>query len=449
MSCGNVEIGGSRLESAKVECGSTGPARLPSSASAAVTAGEPWPLGAHPCCDGTNFAVFSRHATHVELWVFEDINARVPSILIVLDPKPHRTGDIWHVRIGANLRGRCYMFRASGPPGSDARHQFDPEQLLLDPYAHAIAVRPEAVVQSGDVQIPGEFRCAFNNIVVDNDFDWQDVTSPQHPWSDTIIYETHVRGLTMHPSSTVRCRGQYLGVIEKIPYLKSLGITAVELLPVQAFNMRQKPRPTGPAPQVTDYWGYNPIALFAPHPGYGSGPRSESPTADFKSMVRELHRAGIEVILDVVFNHTGEGGVDGPIFSFRGLDNDIYYLLSPDGHGYLDYTGCGNTLNCNHPVVRSMILNCLRHWTVDLHVDGFRFDLAAVLGRGEDGKCSSTRPCSMRLRKIPSCAAPSSSQRLGMPQAHLRSVNLPGRDGANGIVTFATTSAGSGAEIET
>jgi glycogen operon protein len=225
--------------------------------------------------------------------------------------------------------------------------------------------------------------------VSSNRFDWQSVAPPRHAWTDTIIYETHVRGFTRHASSDVSHRGQYLGVIEKIPYLKSLGVTAVELLPVQAFDTGNVIRST---PGLHQYWGYNPIALFAPHPSYSSQVSLDAPLIEFKTMVRELHRAGIEVILDIVFNHTGEAGTDGPTYSFRGLDNDIYYMVSADGSEYLDYTGCGNTLNCNHPVVRSMILECLRHWVVDHHIDGFRFDLAAVLGRGGDGALLSNPP---------------------------------------------------------
>ena len=339
--------------------------------------GEPWPLGAHACCDGTNFAVFSRHATQVELWLFEVPDAPTPWLRV---PLTHRTGDIWHVRLSEDLRGRCYAFRAVGadPPSKAAR--FDPQQLLLDPYSRLVA---HCSVQ--DVRLATSlqmFKRRAVSVVIGRTFDWQGVAPPRHLWTDSIIYETHVRGLTQHVSANVEHSGQYLGVVEKIPYLKSLGITAVELLPVQAFEPQMV---VGKALGLVQYWGYNPIALFAPHPAYASGAELEAPITEFKTMVRELHRAGIEVILDVVFNHTGEAGRDGPVYSFRGLDNEIYYMLSADGSSYLDYTGCGNTLNCNHLVVRSMILECLRRWVVDYHIDGFRFDLAAVLGRGSDG----------------------------------------------------------------
>lgn len=358
-----------------------------------ITPGEPWPLGAR--CDGagTNFAVLSRHATLVELWIFDNAGASDPSIRVVLDRHLHRTGDIWHVRVGADLRGHGYLIRATGPSVSDPRFRFDSRQLLLDPYAALIAACPAHAIPHPDGQEPGVGNQAFKGVVTDQEFDWQGVTSPQHPWADTIIYEAHVRGLTIHPSSGARYGGQYRGVIEKIPYLQALGITALELLPVQAFDPRRGTnRHGGGSVERIDYWGYNPIALFAPHAAYASPEAFASPLVDFKTMVRELHRAGIEVILDVVFNHTGEGGRSGPVYSFRGLDNDIYYLLTADGSDYLDYTGCGNTLNCNHPVVRSMIIDCLRHWTVHMHVDGFRFDLAAVLGRGTDGTVLTNPP---------------------------------------------------------
>ena len=376
-----------------------------------LTPSEPLPLGAHRCCDGTNFAVFSRHATQMELWVFESPTAPEPSYRIALDPHLHRTGDIWHARLRGDLVNRWYGFRAMGPQASDARHQFDPQQLLLDPYAPLVVSCTVPQVTTGSLSLPG--RRTLAAVVASQRFDWQDVTAPRHAWGESILYETHVRGLTMHPSSGAHNPGQYLGVIERIPYLKALGITAVELLPVQAFNGVTRGdgainpiayatgTTVGAARSTVDYWGYNPTALFAPHPGYASTTALDAPLTEFKTMVRELHREGIEVILDVVFNHTGEGGRGGPVSSFRGLDNDVYYLLTPDGSGYLDYTGCGNTLNCNHPVVRSMIIDCLRHWVMHLHVDGFRFDLASVLGRGEDGAILSNPPVLEEIAEDP------------------------------------------------
>lgn len=358
-----------------------------------ISPGEPWPLGAHACCDGTNFAIFSRHAQQLELWIFDTVKARTPSRRVLLDPACYRTGDIWHVRIGEDLRGRCYALRAHAPALTDVDDRFVPEQLLLDPFAAAVLPRSAPVPDPAGGANAAPLRCAYVGIITDPRFDWQGVSSPKRPWSETIIYETHVRGLTAHPSANAEHPGQYLGLIEKIPHLRELGVTAVELLPVQGFD----PHAFGGR---TDYWGYNPIALFAPHAGYASSARVDSALTEFKTLVRELHRAGIEVILDVVFNHTGEGGAGGPTYSFRGLDNAIYYLLSTDGR-YLDYTGCGNTLNCNHPIVRTMILECLRHWVVHLHIDGFRFDLAAVLGRGPDGALLANPPVLEEISEDP------------------------------------------------
>ena len=367
----------------------------------AVSPGEPWPLGAHRCCDGTNFAIFSRHAAGLQLCVFDSPQDEAPSLTIALDPRQHRTGDVWHLRLGADLVGCCYAYRVADPSPHEGGRPASATQtpLLLDPLSSLLVpwARAHASGNNDEAVSPQRYLGA----IVDQGFDWQGVTPPRHPWSETIIYETHVRGLTRDASADVCHPGEYLGLIEKIPYLCSLGITAVELLPVQAFGM-SSPAPSAPVnPQRRQYWGYNPIALFAPHPGYASGTTLDSPVTELKTMVRELHRAGIEVILDVVFNHTAEGGRDGPTYSFRGLDDAVYYLLRPDGAGYLDFTGCGNTLNCNHPVVRSLIIACLRHWVVHFHIDGFRFDLASVLGRGEDGAVLANPPLLEEIAEDP------------------------------------------------
>ena len=334
-----------------------------------IEPGDPLPLGPRETGEGVNLAVFSRHATRLSVVLFDPAGSLVRTI--ALDPARHRTGDVWHCRLVGDLRGAAYALRAEGPWTPEQGHRFDPHALLLDPYAPALAGRPR----------PGEARC----LLADHRFDWGDDRPPRHPWRDTVIYEAHVKGLTAHPSSGVRHPGRFLGVVETIPYLQSLGVTALELMPVQeapeeAEGGRLDPVTGEP---LRNYWGYDPVALFAPRAAY-AGEAPGAAVTEFKAMVRELHRAGIEVILDVVFNHTAEGGADGPVFSFRGLDNAIYYMLVPGG-SYADYTGCGNTLNCNHPVVRSMILDCLCHWATLMRVDGFRFDLAAVLGRGPDG----------------------------------------------------------------
>lgn len=347
-----------------------------------IARGSPLPLGMHKCCDGVNFAVFSRHAVRVTLLLFKTVDAEAAEAQIELDPVRNRTGDIWHVSL-ADYESYCaYAWCVDGPATAGAGHRFSPARHFVDPYAHCL------VMARGEAG-PARPRAG----IVDQAFDWQGIGRPHHGWSDTVIYELHVRGFTMDPSSAVSHRGQYLGVVEKIPYLQYLGVTAVEIMPVQAFDRhsvaRANPR-TGE--RLTDYWGYNPIALFAPEATYAKCPEPSAALVEFKTMVRECHKAGIEVILDVVFNHTGEGGADGPTYSFRGFDNAIYYMLSRDGQRYLDFTGCGNTLNCNHPVVRSLVVACLRHWVVHFHVDGFRFDLASVLGRDTEGNLMTYPP---------------------------------------------------------
>ena len=345
----------------------------------AVTPGDPWPPGVHECCDGVNIAVFSRNATRMAVLLYDGNSGDgVPVQRIEMDSHRHRTGDMWHVRLSGSVWGRLFALQVDGPDARSEGHRFDESQALLDPYA-PVLVDGQNWEDGPDHRRP---RC----VIADHRFDWQDDTPPRHPWSRTVIYETHVRGLSIHPSSGVRHPGQFLGIVEKIPYFKGLGVSALELMPVQAFNPHNLDRlspSTGEA--LRDYWGYNPIGLFAPMAGYVEGQEPNAPLTAFKEMVREMHKAGIEIILDVVFNHSGEGSESGPTLSFRGLDNSIYYMLSSDRQHYLDYTGCGNTLNCNHPVVRSMIIDCLRHWVMHLHVDGFRFDLASVLGRGVDG----------------------------------------------------------------
>jgi len=361
--------------------------------------GEPLPLGLHDCQDGTNLAVFSRHATSMALLLYDSVDAALPSLRIDLEPDRHRTGDVWHVRLHGDLQGMLYALQADGPGEPDQGLRFQPDRPLLEPYAASVVGNGWSLpATSPSEPAAWTHRC----VIPDHWFDWQDEVRPRHLWNETIIYETHVRGLTVHPSSGARHPGQYLGLVEKIPYLKRLGITAVELMPVQAFDphARQKRDPRTGAP-MPDYWGYDPMALFAPMPGYASGSSPQAAVTEFKTMVRELHRAGIEVILDVVFNHTAEGGEDGRTYSFRGLDNAIYYILSPDRRRYLDFTGCGNTLNCNHPVVRSMIIDCLRHWVVQMHVDGFRFDLASILGRDAEGNILPNPPLLEQIAEDP------------------------------------------------
>ena len=358
-----------------------------------LSRGEPLPLGLQERCDGVNISVFSRHASRFTLMIFEGVEQTTPVAEFELNPRHHRSGDIWHARLTGNTKGKLYAFKLDGPDAHQEGHRFDPSFTLLDPYAPAVAR-----VTAGTDQRNNPFRC----VIADQRFDWEEDVPPRRAWSETIIYETHVRGLTMHESSGATRRGQYLGVIEKIPYFSELGITALELMPVQAFNADEVQRRSPiSGERLRNYWGYNPVALFAPMPDYARGEALDAALIEFKTMVRELHKADIEVILDVIFNHTAEGGEDGPVYSLRGLDNSIYYLLAPDRRRYADYTGCGNTLNCNHPIVRTMIVDCLRHWVMHFHIDGFRFDLASVLGRDACGKVLQNAPLLEQIAEDP------------------------------------------------
>ena len=339
-----------------------------------IDRGRPLPLGVQDCCDGFNFALFSRHAERVELLIFGEAADAEPLCTFDLDPAQHRTGDIWHALIDGVRWGQSYAYRVRGPWAPEAGQRFDGSALLLDPYALAIT-NP----------VPGNGR----SLLVNRRFDWQGTSWPRTPWSDTVIYETHVRGLTIDPSANSAHPGTFLGLIDKIPYFRDLGITALELMPVQEFDERI---PLSRDPPLRNYWGYNPVAFFAPHRGYAAAAGAGSPIAELQTMVRALHRAGIEVILDVVFNHTAEGNEKGPLYNFRGLDNAIYYLLSADRGEYLNFSGCGNTVNCNHPVVRDHIIDCLRYWATEMHIDGFRFDLASILGRDEEGNLEANPP---------------------------------------------------------
>ena len=282
--------------------------------------------------------------------------------------------------IGAHEE-QTYALRADGPFAPEEGHRFDSRQLLLDPYASGVVERPD-----------GRFRARIGT----RPFEWDGDRRPRRRWSETIVYELHPRGFTADPSSGAESSGCYEGLIGKIPYLRSLGITAVELLPVQAFSRSAPPAPVDGSARV-NFWGYDPVCFMAPHSGYA---HSDAAT-ELKTLVRAFHDAGIEVILDVVFNHTAEGGTGGPVISLKGLDNAIYYMLDPATGGYLDFTGCGNTVNCGHPVVHSLIIAALRHWVSDYHVDGFRFDLASVLGRGSDGALLSRPPLLDQIAEDP------------------------------------------------
>ncbi|OYV75681.1 MAG: glycogen debranching enzyme, partial [Chromatiales bacterium 21-64-14] len=365
-----------------------------------ITQGRPLPLGPRLDEHGCNFALFSRNAAGVTLLLFTPAEAPEPTAIIVLDPVLHRTGDVWHLYVHGIAAGTGYAYRVEGPCSPAEGMRFDPRPVLVDPWAQALHGVPDwdfaaARCACDSAETPADpIPRTARGVLIDQTFDWADDRRPRRPWSETILYETHVRGLTRHPSSQVDHPGTYLGLIEKIPYLRELGITAVELLPVQSFSpnelLRHNPITGEP---LHNYWGYSPVAFFAPHAPYAVSPAPGAADAEFKTMVRALHAAGIEVILDVVFNHSAEGDETGPTLSFRGFENGIYYLLDPgDRRRYLNFSGCGNTVNCNHPVVRDLILDCVRYWATEMRVDGFRFDLASVLGRDGAGNILTNPP---------------------------------------------------------
>ena len=338
--------------------------------------------GAVVCNEGVNFCVFSRRASRLQLLLFKRADSRVPFQVIDLDPETHRTFFFWHVLVAGLPEGTYYAWRADGPPDTQCSGcRFDPEKALLDPWATTISTRAwdrAKACAAGD-----NILTAMRALVRRDDYDWGEDERLHIPLRDAIIYELHVGGFTRHPSSGVRHPGTFSGVVEKIPYLQSLGVTHVELMPVMAFDAQDVP-PQTKALGLENYWGYSTHSFFAPHPGYAVN--SARARDEFRNMVKALHKAGIGVILDVVFNHTAEGGAAGPTISFRGLANEIFYHLDTmDKRRYRDYTGCGNTINANHPLVTRYLLDCLLYWVRNMHVDGFRFDLASALGRGEDG----------------------------------------------------------------
>jgi glycogen operon protein len=345
-----------------------------------VEPGSSAPLGATPTPEGVNFSLFSRHAAGVELLLFDHIEDAQPARVIAIDPA-NRTYHYWHVRVPGLEAGQIYAYRVTGPSEPGRGLRFDPSKVLLDPYGRGVVV-PSRYGRAAAGRPGDNAATAMKSVVVDpSGYDWEGDAPPRRPFSRTIVYEMHVRGFTRHPSSGVAQgrRGTYAGLIEKIPYLRELGVTAVELLPVFQFDAQDCP------PGKVNYWGYAPVSFFAPHQAYSSRQDSLGPVDEFRDMVKALHRAGIEVILDVVFNHTAEGDHRGPTLCLRGLDNPTYYILEPDRSRYANYTGTGNTLNANHPIVRRMIVDSLRYWVEVMHVDGFRFDLASILARDASG----------------------------------------------------------------
>ena len=331
------------------------------------------PFGATLQENGVQFSVFSRSATEMRLLLYNKVTDREPADVIEFDRDTDRWGDVWSLNVGGVGTGQLYHFQASGPWAPEKGQRFDSSARLIDPYSRALA----GTFQKSEDGVIRPPKC----VVVDDTFDWDDDRHLRRELSDSVIYEMHVRGFTKSRTAKVKCPGTYLGVIEKIPYLQELGVTAVELMPVHEFPIRDI---YGKKMQRPNYWGYDPMAFFAPHRGYGYDSKPGAQVAEFKQMVKALHQAGIEVILDVVFNHTCEGNENGPTLSFKGLENQVYYILS-EGQHYTNYSGCGNTINGNHPVVREMIFHCLRHWVHNFHIDGFRFDLASILSRDRKG----------------------------------------------------------------
>ncbi|MGW3044290.1 glycogen debranching protein GlgX [Kitasatospora sp. NPDC001159] len=360
-----------------------------------VRAGHPLPFGATPVPGGINFSVYSDRATRMWLVLFE---AGAPQPLAELEfPAEFRTGSVFAMTVfGLDEEDLEYGFRAEGPFDPEHGDRFDPDQVLTDPYARLISGR-DVWGSPPDCDRP----CPYRSRLVREDFDWGDDAPPRTATEELVLYELHVRGFTRHPSSRVSAPGTFAGMREKIPYLRDLGVNCVELMPVFEFDEHDNPRsdPATGTP-LTDYWGYNTVGFFAPKAGYAATGRFGMQADEFKTLVKELHAAGIEVILDVVFNHTAEGNEQGPTISFRGLDNATYYMLTPEGH-YYNFSGTGNTVNCNHPVVRDFILDCLRHWVSEYHVDGFRFDLAAILDRAPDGTPLANPPLVEQLAHDP------------------------------------------------
>ncbi|MFN5514551.1 MAG: glycogen debranching protein GlgX [Cyanobacteriota bacterium] len=339
--------------------------------------GKPFPFGANPVPGGVNFSIFSSHATSCSLVLF-DKGVAEPKAEIPF-PDEFRIGNVYSMVVfDLDYESLEYGYRMDGPNNFQQGHWFDKTKILLDPYAKAIGGRDVWGAEPD-----------WNNIyqhrgrVAFDDFDWEGDRPLEIPPEDQIIYELHVRSFTRDPSSRVKesHRGTFAGLRDKIPYLKELGVNAVELMPIYEFDEFENSRPNPQTGELLlNYWGYSTVGFFAPKAGYAATGKLGMQVDELKALVKELHKNGIEVILDVVFNHTAEGNERGPTISFRGVDNKTYYMLTPEGY-YFNFSGTGNTLNCNNPIVRGMVLDCLRYWAAEYHIDGFRFDLAAILGR--------------------------------------------------------------------
>ena len=348
----------------------------------AAQPGSPHPLGACPVAGGVNFSVYASDAQRLELLLYDDADAAAPVRRIDLSRAAHRTWHYWHAFVPGLRPGQLYAYAAHGPFDPALGLRFDAHKVLLDPYGRAVALPRAWSRAAGCTPGRNDAHAAKSVVADDAAYDWRGDAPLRRPFTQTVVYELHVRGFTRHPSAGVpdARAGTYAGLVDKIPHLLDLGVTAVELMPVFQFDPQDAP------PGLTNYWGYAPVSFFAPHAGYArAGAAPLAVLDEFRDMVRALHAAGIEVILDVVYNHTAEGNERGPTFGLRGLDNATYYVLEEGGR-YANYSGCGNTLQANHPVVRRLILDSLHYWVQVMHVDGFRFDLAAILSRDQRGR---------------------------------------------------------------
>ena len=336
--------------------------------------------GATPLQNGVNFTIHTCGGTSCELLLFH--RAQEEPFAVLPFPEAYKIGDVYSMIVyGLNIDEFEYAYRVDGPYCPEKGLLFDKNKILLDPYAKAVAGQRTWGIR---------WDHTYHARVVKDRFDWGDMPQSKKELCDLIIYELHVRDFTHHPSSGVQHRGTFSGLMEKIPYLKELGINAVELMPIFEFDETMNSR-TVDGRQLLECWGYNTVGFFAPNSSYAAANEHNQEGTELKTLIKALHDNGIEVILDVVFNHTAEGNEKGNTFSFKGFDNNIYYMLTPDGN-YYNFSGCGNTLNCNHPVVQQLILECLRYWTINYRVYGFRFDLASILGRNEDGSPMNNPP---------------------------------------------------------
>lgn len=347
--------------------------------------GKPFPFGATLVPNGVNFSIFSKNGNTCTLVLFRK-GVSEPVVEIPF-PDSFRIGNVWSMVVfDLDAENIEYGYRVDGVFDPKVGHRYDDSRILLDPYAKAVAGR-ETWGKIPDWDRKPQYRSRL----IFEDFDWEDDRHLEIPMEDLVIYEMHVRGFTRHPSSGSRHPGTFAAIREKIPYLKDLNINCVEMMPVFEFDEFDGSRETAPGHRLYNYWGYSTVAFFAPKTAYAATGALGMQADELKTLVKEFHRSGIEVILDVVFNHTAEGNENGPYISFKGIDNQTYYMLNPDGY-YMNFSGCGNTLNCNNPVVRSLVLDCLRYWVAEYHIDGFRFDLAAILGRDPWGVPLSNPP---------------------------------------------------------